>query len=110
MYFTIDSLPYGVVVKCDGKLNAASVTDFRDTVESFIINYKGTVFVDLAMVDFVSSAGIRAFLLMYRTADETAKKYKVNINDVVKLINMRPEIKEVLDMSGLTDTIDNMTE
>ncbi len=110
MFFTIDSLPGGVIVKCDGKLNAASVTEFRDTVESFIINYRGTVYVDLAMVDFVSSAGIRAFLLMYRTAEVTSKKYKININDVVRLINMRPEVKEVLDLSGLTDTLENMTE
>ncbi len=105
MYFTILADDNKFFIKCDGSLNAVTVEEFRNTIEPFINEYRAPVVIDLEKVDYVSSAGIRAFLLLYRAAMAKSPEIGVHFMDMVTLINISPQVQQILDISGLSDSI-----
>ncbi len=110
MYFTINAEDNRYHILCEGSLNAASVEEFRNTVEPFIDQFRAPVVIDLDKVDYVSSAGIRAFLLLYRAAMAKAPETGYHFMDIVSLINISPQVQQILDISGLSDSLKQWNE
>ncbi len=105
MYFTINAEENKYFILCEGSLNAASVEEFRNTVEPFINQFRAPVVIDLDKVDYVSSAGIRAFLLLFRAAMNKAPETGLHFMDMVILENISPQVQQILDISGLSDSL-----
>lgn len=110
MYFTINAEDNKYFILCEGSLNAASVEEFRNTVEPFINQFRAPVVIDLDKVDYVSSAGIRAFLLLFRAAMAKAPETGYHFMDMVSLVNVSPQVQQILDISGLSDSIRQWNE
>ena len=110
MYFTINAEDNKFFILCDGSLNAVAVEEFRNTVEPFIRDYRAPVVIDLDKVDYVSSAGIRAFLLLFRAAMAKSPEVGVHFMDMVSIINISPQVQQILDISGLSDSIRQWSE
>lgn len=105
MYFTINAEENKYFILCEGSLNAASVEEFRNTVEPFINEFRAPIVIDLDKVDYVSSAGIRAFLLLFRAAMAKAPQTGLHFMDMVALANISPQVQQILDISGLSDSL-----
>jgi stage II sporulation protein AA (anti-sigma F factor antagonist) len=105
MYFTITAEDNKFIIQCEGSLNAVSVEEFRNTVEPFINEYRAPIIIDLAKVDYVSSAGIRAFLILYRAAMSKSPEVGLHFMDMVNLINISPQVDQILEISGLSESI-----
>lgn len=80
----------------EGSINTQTAEEFRKAIEGNLDGVSHLV-LDLAKVDYVSSAGLRVFLWAQNTFDE--KKGSM----VVK--NVLPAVKEVFDMTGFNDLL-----
>ena len=79
----------GLVIRVCGRIDSATADDFRRGVVAELGAGDRAVIVDLASVDFVSSAGLRAFLMITRAH-----------NVQVRLCCLRPDVQGVFTMSG----------
>lgn len=85
------------VVSANGRLDGIYSTAFAKEVGELITGTNPKILIDFAEIDFVTSAGIRAVLLLMKKAKETGAAFAIcGVND---------EVREVLDATGLTPMI-----
>jgi anti-anti-sigma factor len=82
------------VVTAKGRLDGASSSIFADRIGGLITDQKPKLLVDFAGVDFVTSAGLRAVLMVL-------KKVKA-ANGSFALCGVQDSVRDVLDISGFT--------
>jgi anti-sigma B factor antagonist len=82
------------VVTADGRLDAVYSTAFAKEVGELITGPSPKILIDFAQIDFVTSAGIRAVLLLMKKAAASGA--------VFALCGVNEQVREVLDTSGLT--------
>jgi anti-anti-sigma factor len=86
------------LVKISGMVDSASSPELQDAVDAIATETleKGgfNVVFDLADVEFISSAGLRALLLARKTADRQ--------NGSIEVRNVKQSIREVFDMTGFS--------
>jgi len=82
------------VISIKGRLDTVNVSDFEKAIAQIISGEMKDVVVDCSALDYISSSGLRIFLTLQKTAN--AKQGKLTIKD------MKPEIKEIFDMTGFT--------
>ena len=75
-----------------GKLDATTAKPFEDRLLGAIDAGEQRVVLDLARLDYVSSAGLRVFLL-------AAKRLK-GTNGTIVLCSLTDQVKEVFDIAG----------
>jgi anti-anti-sigma factor len=83
------------VVLPQGRLDFAASPGFQAELEQAIAD--GTrqgVIVDCAALDYVSSAGLRAFLVAAKAAQRAGRYFG--------LCNLKPGVREVFDLSGFS--------
>ncbi|MEN2980122.1 STAS domain-containing protein [Tistrella bauzanensis] len=83
-----------VILGPKGRLDGTSCPAFEAEVLDALDASSGRLAVDLAGLDYISSAGLRVLLI-------AAKRSKASGGKVV-LSGMRPEIREVFDISGFS--------
>jgi anti-anti-sigma factor len=83
-----------IVLSPKGRLDGTSCPAFEAEVLAALESSSGRLAVDLAGLDYISSAGLRVLLI-------AAKRSKASGGKVV-LSGMRPEIREVFDISGFS--------
>lgn len=83
-----------VILKLSGRLDSGTSNDFQDKLLELIDGGEKRLVIDLAQLDYVSSAGLRAFLV-------AAKRLK-GVGGKIALSAMKSNIKEVFDLSGFT--------
>lgn len=83
------------LIKVKGRVDSATAPQFQEAVESVIEQGRYRIALDLAELDFISSAGLRVLI----NAQKTCKRY--NRGEVV-LSNVPPNIYAALDLSGFT--------
>ncbi|MBE2279120.1 MAG: STAS domain-containing protein [Ignavibacteriaceae bacterium] len=105
MFFRMEAEGNVTEIYVQGDLTAATLPEFRNTVEPFLTGYQRPIVLDFTEVNFISSAGIRAILLLYRTAMEAAPKYNLHFMDMIKFRNLSPHVDQIFDISGLNDSI-----
>lgn len=82
------------VVTAKGRLDGVASTAFADKVGGLINGSNPRLLVDFAGVDFVTSAGLRAVLMI-------VKKVKA-AGGAFALCGVQDSVREVLDISGFT--------
>lgn len=80
------------VVTITGRLDAVTAPEYEKKVRELIDSGDICLVVDLEQLDYISSAGLRVFLV-------TAKLLKVK-NGQVRIANIRGPVREVFDISG----------
>ena len=75
-----------------GEVNTGTAPNLKELIDSEIADSNVIIF-DFEKCDFVSSAGLRVLLATYKTLK--AKKGQM------KLVNISPNFKEVLNITGL---------
>lgn len=81
-------------LKVIGRLDTTNAGEFEIVIQQFIKDKELSLIVDLSELTYISSSGLRCFILLL-------KSMTANNNSLV-LENLRPEIKEVFDMTGFT--------
>ena len=97
METTRETTELALVIAPAGRLDFGSATSFQDTLEKGIAEAaaaKLAVIVDCAGLDYLSSAGLRSFLIGARTAQAAGVKLKV--------CALQKSVGEVFDVSGFS--------
>lgn len=82
------------IIKVEGRLDTTNSLDFENDITPVMNGEMKDVVLDCAGLDYISSSGLRVFLLLLKSA--SAKKGQL----VIK--NMKAEIRNVFDMTGFT--------
>lgn len=92
MQITETKFEDNIQLSVDGRVDATSAPALQNAIlTAFQKTSKLTI--DLAKTEYVSSAGLRAFLIGHKTA---ASK-----GGAMKITNVAPAVKSVMEMSGL---------
>lgn len=79
------------VVALDGELDSASAPAVQERLAE-LVQPDGRVLVDLTAVPYMSSAGLRTLLLLYRNAQA--------VNTSVGLVGVSPELRQMMEATG----------
>jgi anti-anti-sigma factor len=90
-----------IVVTISGRLDAVTAPDYEKRIRELIDSGNSYFVVDFEQLDYISSAGLRALLLMAKLLKEKSGQ--------VCLVNVKGNVRSVFDMSGFT-TIFNMKD
>ena len=82
------------VVTVNGRLDGIYSTAFANQVGELITGENPKILIDFTDIDFVTSAGLRALLLLIKKAKATGS--------VFALCGVNEQVREVLDISGFT--------
>jgi anti-anti-sigma factor len=82
------------VVVPEGRFDTLSATDFEKAIAPIMDSDMQDVVVDCNALSYISSSGLRSFLLLKKTADGKGGKLTFK--------NLTPEVKTVFDMTGFT--------
>jgi anti-anti-sigma factor len=82
------------VVTVTGRLDGIFGTAFANQVGELIAGANPKILIDFTDIDYVSSAGLRALLLLVRKAKASGS--------VFALCGVNEQVREVLDISGFT--------
>jgi anti-anti-sigma factor len=85
------------VVSANGRLDGIYSTAFAKEVGELIAGMTPKILLDFAEIDFVTSAGIRAVLLLMKRAEASGV--------VFALCGVNEQVREVLDVTGLAPII-----
>jgi anti-sigma B factor antagonist len=86
-----------VILALSGKLDATTAKTFEDRILGVINSGTQRLVVDLSQLDYVSSSGLRVFLL-------TAKRLQPTDGKLV-LCGLRDHIRQVFDLAGFSSIL-----
>jgi len=81
-----------MVIRVSGRLDAVTAQDFEKQCTDILSGGENNLVVDLSGVEYISSAGLRSFLVV-------GKKLKA-ANGTLSLSGLQGMVKEVFEMSG----------
>ena len=93
-----------VIISIEGSIDSKTAGDLQSQIMEKV-SETNNVLLDLTKVDYVSSAGLRVLLMIYRQIKSK--------NGKVILVGVSEEIRDVMSMTGfinffeITDNIDN---
>jgi anti-anti-sigma factor len=87
-----------LVMSVEGRLDAASAPSFQDQLLARIAGGQASVLLDLSLVDFISSAGLRAVLIAAKRLREGDGQFAV--------CALHDNVREVFRVSGFESIID----
>lgn len=90
-----------IVVTISGRLDAVTAPEYEKRIRELIDSGNSYFVVDFEQLDYISSAGLRALLLMAKLLKEKGGQ--------VCLANVKGNVQSVFEMSGFT-TIFNMKD
>jgi stage II sporulation protein AA (anti-sigma F factor antagonist) len=82
----------GTVVTLVGRLDAVTTPEYEQRVQALIAGGENRLVIDLARLDYISSAGLRGLLL-------TAKQVRAR-GGQVRFANVTGSVRSVFEMSG----------
>ncbi len=85
------------IVSIHGRMDAVTAPEFEKALEGLMGEGETVFVVDLAQLDYISSAGLRSILAL-------AKKLKTS-GGVLHLAALQDVVKEVFDISGFSSII-----
>jgi len=84
------------VVTVSGRLDGIYSSNFANQVGELITGTNPKILIDFTDIDFVTSAGLRALLMLVKKAKATGS--------IFALCGVNDQVREVLDISGFTAT------
>lgn len=94
MQITVEEKNTALVIKLDGHMGHASVDELGRLFDEWLAKGKQNYVVDMARLEYISSAGLRCF---FGTLDKINK-----LNGKLFLCSLQKEVKQVFDVSGFT--------
>jgi anti-anti-sigma factor len=85
------------VVTAIGRLDGGASAAFAEKIGGLVANPNPNLLIDFAGVDFVTSAGLRAVLLLLKKVKATGGSFA--------LCGVQDSVREVLDIAGFTGMI-----
>lgn len=86
-----------LVVTLNGRLDTTNATDFELAMKPILDGDMADVVLDCSDLSYISSSGLRLFLVLQKAS--LTKKGNLRIR------SMRPEIREVFDMTGFSSIL-----
>lgn len=83
-----------ILAKIEGRLDTTNAGAFEKMMEPLMVGAEPNIEIDCTDFDYISSSGLRLFL--------TLQKSVIARNGVLLIKNIKPEIKEVFDMTGFS--------
>lgn len=95
----ITEQPHGrvLLLTASGRLDGSTSAAFMTRIEPLIAGSEPRLVIDFSGVDFISSAGLRAVLSLFRKTKAAQGAFA--------LCAVQPPVLEVLDISGFTNLI-----
>ena len=87
-----------LIAKADGRIDGVNASAFEQGLRKVIEDGDKAVIVDLAGLSYISSAGLRAILLIAKTLSGRSAKFG--------LCSLSPPIREVFEISGFDKIVD----
>jgi len=97
MDITEDRKPDAVVLALSGRLDALSAKTFEDKIFAVIAGGAQRLVVDLGQLEYVSSSGLRVFLLAAKRLQSTDRK--------IVLCSLREHVRQVFDLAGFSSIL-----
>ena len=94
MEITEDQRSDVLILRVIGKLDASTSKDLETKLLSHIAANRGKLLLDLSQLDYISSAGLRVFLLAAKRMDEAKGK--------MVLCSLKDGVKQVFDIAGFS--------
>ncbi len=85
--------PGVLTIKLDGRLDGNTSSDFGRYLAAEFETGDNVLVIDAEGLEFVSSAGLREFVLLAKTAAKRGTE--------VAIVGMRPGVREILEISGM---------
>src|SRR5918911_1967607 len=88
------------LVTIEGRMDAASAPQLRQTIDSLFDQGRYRIVLDLAGLEYIASPGLRVLI----EARKRARDWKLTDLEGgdVRIANLPPRIKEVFDLTGFT--------
>lgn len=86
---------YDVVLS--GRLDTTNVEQFQQDIAPLMQSGKSEIVIDCTDMEYTSSQGLRMFLML--------QKYVNQQGGSMQMKNMRPQVKEVFDITGFSSII-----
>ena len=86
-----------MILALSGKLDATSAKTFEDKILGLINSGAQRLVVDLSQLEYVSSSGLRVFLL--------AAKHLHRSNGKIALYSLNDHIRQIFDLSGFSSIL-----
>jgi anti-anti-sigma factor len=86
-----------VVLALSGKLDATTAKTFEDKILAVINSGAQRLVIDLSQLDYVSSSGLRVFLL-------AAKRLRT-VDGKIVLCSMKDHVRQVFDLAGFSSML-----
>lgn len=84
----------GLILRVAGRLDTPSAGAFQDRLVAAVAASSGALTIDLAGVDYVSSAGLRAVLVTGKAMRAAGRP--------LALVALQPPVRAVFDISGFS--------
>ena len=81
-----------LIVRVEGRIDGANAREFEETITTSITENDHVVIIDFEKLSYISSAGLRAILLIAKTTGKQSIKFA--------LCSLSDTIREVFDISG----------
>ena len=85
------------ILRIIGKLDSSTSKDLEEKILSLIASSQGKLVIDLSQLDYVSSAGLRIFLLAAKRMDNAKGK--------MILCSLKDAVKQVFDIAGFSSLL-----
>ena len=84
-------------VKLEGRIDTTNADQFLKDITPLMQDANPDIEVDCSGMEYTSSQGLRMFLMLQKSVSSKAGKLVLN--------NMRPQVKEVFDITGFSNII-----
>ncbi|WP_051305095.1 STAS domain-containing protein [Chitinilyticum litopenaei] len=91
---TLANLPEALLLQASGRLDGATSPELEKALLPLLADAGSRVLLDLAALDYVSSAGLRIILMAAKRAKQAGGRFV--------LCGLQPQVSEVFEMSGFT--------
>ena len=86
-----------LIAKPEGRIDGVNARDFHEALSEAIGTDSNAVLVDLAAINYISSAGLRTFLLIAKTLQQRSAQFA--------LCSLSEPIREIFEISGFDKII-----
>ena len=89
-----DKTAAGFILRLKGRLDASNATGLEQQIRHTLNSGETRLLIDLSQLDYVSSAGLRVFLIAAKLLKSAGGKFA--------LFTLKENVKEVFDLAGFT--------
>lgn len=97
MNVTINNTENGYLVSLEGRLDTTNADQFQKDIAPLMENASKNIEVDCTGMEYTSSQGLRLFLMLQKSVNAAGGS--------LVLKDMRPQVKEVFDITGFSNII-----